>query len=138
MIKKSDKYILDTDCFKFSFTAELCEKDSYYANSLLNVDVECDGFKAATVMEICWQDIVNFSKDLYHLYRTLNGKATIKELYSDNNFIEFSSDLFGHISVKGMMYNFDNCRKKELYFENEFDQTYLKDFATKLYNEFVV
>lgn len=99
MIKKSDKYILDTDCFKFSFTAELCEKDSYYANSLLNVDVECDSFKAATVMEICWQDIVNFSKDLYHLYRTLNGKATVKELYSDNNFIEFSSDLLGHISV---------------------------------------
>lgn len=131
------KHILDTGRFKFSFTVRLYEKEYYSANSLLNVDVECDGFRATTVMEMNRQDIVEFSKDLYHLYCTLNGRAAIEELYSDNNFIEFSADALGHIFVKGRIYNFDNCHKKELYFENEFDQTYLKEFAAELYNEYV-
>nr|MDE6470616.1 hypothetical protein [Eubacterium sp.] len=76
--------------------------------------------------------------ELYHLYCTLNGTAVMRELYNDNNFIAFSVDALGHISVKGRICNFSSCHKKELYFENEFDQTFLKEFAMQLYNEILI
>lgn len=131
------KYNLDAQVFKFGFTAEQCEKECYVADSLMNIYIECDGFSAAAVLEMNRQDIVRFSMELYHLYRTLNGTAVIRELYNHDNFIEFSADALGHILVKGNLCNYSHCHKKELYFENEFDQTYLKDFAAKLYNEYV-
>lgn len=137
------KYIIDTPDFKLTLGIRLYDKKTnayqqypqYYP---LNINVECDGFLANTVLNISLREISEFSEKLFGLYKKLNGTALLKEYYCDDKWIEFFGDGKGHMFVKGKIYNFSKCHTKELYFENEFDQTYLKDFATKLYNDFVV
>lgn len=69
---------------------------------------------------------------------TLFGKARLEEPYEIQNYIEFEVITRGHIKVKG---NINNGYygyyeySQELFFENEFDQTYLRDFSKKLLDE---
>lgn len=135
-------YVIDTPGFKLllRLTSDNLKEDSisdypeYYD---LNINVECDGFSANMTLPITLSEISDFSKKLFELYSELKGTAVLKEYYCDDKWIGFSTDSMGHIFVKGNFYNFSNCHKKELYFENEFDQTYLKVFAHELYTEYV-
>lgn len=73
-----------------------------------------------------------FAGDLLRLYETLRGTAALKESYG-RSYITFEALVNGHILVKGTINN--NCRdghEQELKFENEFDQSYLKDFVREI------
>lgn len=136
------KYVIDTPEFKLllRLTSDNSKEDifsdypKYYD---LNLDVVCDGFSANMTLPITLREISDFSKKLYELYSNLKGTVLLKECYCEDKWIEFSAGSLGQIFVKGNFYNFSNCHKKELYFENEFDQTYLKEFAGELYTEYV-
>lgn len=120
-----------------SFSLELglitFEKDiSLPENSLLNIKIVSDDFAAAGVLDIGIKAFRVFAGDLLHLYETLRGSAELKAAYGRNH-ITFEALANGHICVKGTINN--NCRaghEQELKFENEFDQTYLKDFVREI------
>ena len=105
-------YILKTNDFTLEFELKVFDKDvNIPTNSILNIKINSDNFGAIT---------------------TLKGCAQLKETYG-NNFIIFKAMPNGHIYVNGIVNNL--CRngyEQELKFENEFDQTYLKDFVTEI------
>lgn len=101
-------------------------------NAILNTKIDSDNFTAAATMDIGIKAFRVFAGDLLHLYGTLRGSAELKEAYGRNH-ITFEALANGHICVKGTINN--NCRaghEQELKFENEFDQTYLKDFVREI------
>jgi len=93
------------------------------------------GFCANTTMDINAEKLAVFAKKLMELYETLSGKARLEEPYGIQNYIEFEVIIRGHIKVKGNIHNGHYGYSQELFFENEFDQTYLRDFSKKLLDE---
>ena len=66
------------------------------------------------------------------VYDSLRGSAVLKESYGRNHII-FEALPNGHILVKGIINNYcKNGHEQELKFENEFDQSYLKDFIHEI------
>lgn len=130
------KYKLITENFTFECEIKILEKDILIpTNSILNVKVNSDNFTASTTLDIDISMFSSFTNDLLNIYNSLKGTAIIKEPYG-SNFIEFIAKNNGHIYVKGKINNL--CRNgynQELNFENEFDQTFLKEFAYDIYNE---
>ncbi|MBR1700449.1 MAG: hypothetical protein IJ716_00690 [Lachnospiraceae bacterium] len=66
----------------------------------------------------------------------LAGCARLEEPYGVHNYIEFYAETGGHIRVKGIMNSMRYGYEQELSFENEIDQTYLKDFTFGLLADF--
>jgi len=77
--------------------------------------------------------LADFAVQLNKLYETLNGSAILEEPGSALCFIEFIARTGGHIKVRGYIHN---NHTQELTFENEFDQTYLKNFAEALFADY--
>ena len=86
-------------------------------------------------MDINAEKLGVFRKKLMELYETLSGKARLEEPYGMQNYIEFEVIARGHIKVKGNIHNGHYEYSHKLFFENEFDQTYLRDFSKKLLDE---
>ena len=126
-------YILKTNDFTLEFELKVFDKDvNIPTNSILNIKINSDNFGAITTMDIDIKLFQKFAKELFDVYTTLKGYARLKETYG-NNFIIFKAMPNGHIYVNGIVNNL--CRngyEQELKFENEFDQTYLKDFVTEI------
>lgn len=95
-----------------------------------------DGFAAASIdMDV--KRLAIFAKELFELYNSLSGKTRLEEPYGIHSYIEFEARSGGYIKVKGTIHsNNHNGFLQEISFENEFDQTFLKDFAKKLYTEY--
>ena len=71
------------------------------------------------------------------LYDTLSGEARLEEPYSVHNYIEFVAEAGGHIRVYGRLNNKSAYGyTQEINFENEIDQTYLRDFVNRLLADF--
>ena len=98
------------------------------------IHVVSDDFSAKTTMEVSAYDVAAFARDLNHLYEHLSGTATLTEAFSfsNNSKIQFSAIERGYIEVKGKLTE----GFQTLIFDNAFDQTYLKDFATDLYHDY--
>ena len=126
-------YILKTNDFTLEFELKVFDKDvNIPTNFILNIKINSDNFGAITTMDIDIKMFQKFAKELFDVYTTLKGCAQLKETYG-NNFIIFKAMPNGHIHVNGIVNNL--CRngyEQELKFENEFDQTYLKDFVTEI------
>ncbi|MDO5601381.1 MAG: hypothetical protein Q4G07_01300 [Oscillospiraceae bacterium] len=118
------------------FELEIFETDIKYAeNTILNINVCSNGFSAVTAMDIDIKGFAIFAKRLLELYQSLSGEAKLEEPYG-SKYIEFEAATGGHIMVKGKLHNgYQNGHFQELYFENEFDQTYLQTFANELFAE---
>lgn len=131
------KYIMNAKNFIFECEPEIFEKDTALpTNTILSVHVESDGFGGQTAMDIDIKEFAEFAADLKSLYDLLKGTARLTEPYSENR-IEFSCKRNGNITVKGLLNS--HCRngfEQELCFENEFDQTYIKNFAEVLFRDF--
>jgi len=91
----------------------------------------------ALYMDIDVKDLSCFAEQLHGLYESLEGAARLEEPYSVHNYIEFSAMGGGHIAVRGRINNKNAYgRTQELTFENGLDQTYLQEFAKKLFADY--
>lgn len=128
-----EKYRLATDDFVLEMELKVFKEDiDLPVNSTLNIKVESDGFVALTSMDIDVREFHRFAHELLNVYNSLHGSAILKETYG-SNFIMFKAISNGHIHVNGIADN--HCRngyEQEFKFENEFDQTYLKDFVHEI------
>ncbi len=126
-------YKLITNNFMLEMELEVFEEDILIpVNSILNIKVNSDNFRASTTMDIDVKMFEAFAKELLQVYNSLSGSTILKETYG-NNFIAFKATANGHIYVKGLMNNHcTNGHEQELKFENEFDQTYLKNFVDEI------
>ena len=126
------KHIIESDGFSISLDIQVFERDiDYPTNAVMNVRVESCGFVGCSSMDIDIKQFARFCVDLSKLYETLAGSAKIEEPYGYKQFIEFKADRLGHILVFGMIRDGDTLMH-ELKFQNQFEQTYLKDFSKKL------
>ena len=133
-----DMHKLDTDQFQLEFKTKIFESDMVYpVNTTLTVNVCSFDFSAMTTMDIDIRKFADFTKSLQELYQTLSGKVRLEEPYGKHSYIEFSGKTDGYIKVKGRLYsNHQYGASQELYFENEFDQTYLQCFANELFSNY--
>ena len=124
-------YKLETENFAL-------ELEPYPANSRLRIKVSSYGYSADAVMDADKVYIAGFAVCLNELYEKLSGTARLEDFGTDffsESFIEFTAKKNGYIGVSGCIDNRQdyNCRFfQQLTFENEFDQTYLRDFARAL------
>lgn len=130
-------YRIESDTFILELSPVIYEEDlAYPVNVTLGVKVTSYGYSVETSMDVGAKEIAEFAYQLNDLYESLTGDAKLDETYNKYNFIEFVSETGGHISVVGRL---DNCvlgHSHKLYFENEIDQTYLREFASQLLKDF--
>lgn len=131
-------YRIESDTFILEFFPEIHEQDfAYPVNVYLGVKVSSYGYSADTFMDVGVQGIAEFALQLKGLYETLSGEARLEEPYSVHNYIEFVVKTSGHIKVMGRLNNKSAFGyTQEIYFENEIDQTYLRDFVSQLFADF--
>ena len=126
-------HILDAEDFRLVLEPEIFEEDIQCpSNTILHVRVESGGFSACADMDVDVKELARFALDLRGLYETLSGTARIEEPYGMRMYIALTGIGLGHIAVKGFVRNWAQTGCNELTFENEFDQTFLKDFAREL------
>ena len=131
-------YKIETDKFQLEFLPEIHEQDfTYPVNVYLGVKVSSYGYSADSFMDVGVQGIADFASRLKNLYESLSGKAELEEPYSVHNYIEFSAKTGGHIRITGRLNNKNAFGyTQEISFENEIDQTYLKEFVNQLLADF--
>ena len=132
-------YSITTENFRLEINPEVNEEDiSYPINTHLHVAMSSSGFSLKdAIMEIDVKALAAFAFTLNELFETLTGTAELREPYGAQDFLQFSADSGGHIKVKGKISGSDwNGHTQKLDFENEFDQTYLKNFAKKLFSDY--
>ena len=131
-------YRIESGKFQLEFLPEIHKQDfAYPVNVYLGVKVSSYGYSADTFMDVGVQGIAGFATQLKNLYESLSGKAELEEPYSAHNYIEFSTKTGGHIRVTGRLNNKDAFGyTQEIYFENEIDQTYLREFVNRLFADF--
>lgn len=129
-----DRIILSGNNFSLSLDFRVFESDvSYASNTILSVSVTSDGFSASATMDIDIKDIPLFCNELKKVYDCLNVEAKIQEPYGARQFILFSGDKCGRISISGTLNSGgDNGLWQELKFENSIDQTYIPRFMKEL------
>ena len=131
-------YRIETETFLLEFDPKIYEEDfAYPVNVSLWVRILSYGYSAETYLDVSVKGIAGFATDLKNLYEELTGEARLEEPYNTNNYIEFTAKTGGHIEVTGRLNNKGAFGyTQEVYFENEFDQTYLRSFVINLFDDF--
>ncbi|MCR5719207.1 MAG: hypothetical protein K6F84_01450 [Lachnospiraceae bacterium] len=130
-------YRIESDTFTLELCPEIYEEDlAFSENITLGVKVNSCGYSVETSMDVSIKDIARFAMQLDDIYESLGGEAKLDEPYSNYNYIEFISETGGHISVGGRLNNCVFGHSHEFYFENEINQTYLKEFVKLLVENF--
>lgn len=120
-----NKYSITAENFSLTLELEPFKNDDC---GFLHINVKSDNFSAKAELDIFVNDFEKFICSLKEMYKTLEGEAIIKELYGVNQFIKVKSLGYGHFSVNGALAsNGFNNHSQFLAFENDFDQTSLKD-----------
>lgn len=121
--------------------AEIYDKDVYSEaeNTLLTIQIVSSGFSAVSTFDLSIVSVAHFAKDLLELYEKLSGSAEIYDLSFGTPFVKFSIGQRGYIHVQGKFIDGSMLNhKQELIFENDFDQTYLRDYAYALFEEYKI
>lgn len=128
------EYQLNGENFLLIINPKVFEEDIRLpSNTALEVIVQSNGFSAHTAMDIDIKEFAKFALDLNHIYETLSGEARIEEPYGVRMYISFIGNGRGHIAVKGFLHREDGAgNEQRLEFENEVDQTCLKNFSCAL------
>ena len=121
------EFLLENDSFRLSLIFNVYESDILYStNTILSVAVTSAQFSASATMDIDIKDIQDFCNNFKHIYDCFAGNAKIQGPYGDKQYILFSSDKYGHVTVSGYLNsNGVNNFWLELKFENSIDQTHL-------------
>ncbi len=132
------EYKIETDVFRLKLEPIVHERDlSEVINTSLMIEVSSYDFSAKTMLDIDVRDLAEFAAGLQALYEMLHGSVKLTVPYVDECYIEFSADKLGHIRVNGFI---DNGNRfgftQKLQFQNEIDQTRLKEFAKRLCADF--
>ena len=126
------------ETFEMNLDVQVFEKDILFpTNTIMNISVESCGFYGSTTMDIDAKELAKFGVKLSEIYISLTGRTKIQEPYGQNQFVEFIGDGVGHISVCGMISN-ETTFSQKLCFENQIDQTILKDFANELKEKYSI
>lgn len=132
------KYKLDAVDFKLELSLKIWDDIFPCPNdSLLKIYVFSNHFSAETEIDIGVKDFVEFAVKLKYMYDNLKGEAKITEAYSDRNFINFSVDKRGYFRITGRLYGMKEFCTQKIEFENDVEQTYIRDFAYSLYKDYV-
>lgn len=128
------KHILKTKSFTLTLIPQIFEEDiNYPVNTTLEVSVQSSGFSGAASMDVDAKSLANFAEDLSRIYGTLSGEARIEEPYGVHMYLSFIGDGCGHITVSGQLQSEDSWGNRQvLEFENQLDQTYLREFCNSL------
>ena len=121
------KYILKAGDFVLEMELAVFEEDmDVPINSMLHIKIHSDHFSAATTMDMDIRTFRVFAEALSNVYTSLEGYG--------NSFMIFKAMANGHIHVNGVVYS--HCisgHEQELRFENEFDQSYLREFVREIH-----
>lgn len=101
------------------------------ANSVM-INVWSEGFSAESCFDTEDVLIAGFASQLNEMYQKLDGSAIIQDLYETDSYIQFIAQKRGHIAVRGQIIWIRNRHTQQLTFENEIEQTYLRDFVRAL------
>ncbi len=130
---------LKTDGFSLSFDVKIFKTEiEYPVNAILKINVYSNGFSAVAAIYVDIKKFALFTRELLNLYQNLSGKVRLEESYG-STYMEFEAATGGHIAIKGKLH--EVCQfghVQELYFENGFDQTYLRKFANELFHEYSI
>ena len=122
-------FILKSDTFTLKLKLQVFESDIQYStNTVMDAEVKSDDFCGKACMDIDIKSFAEFVADINRIYDKLSGTAEIAEPYGSHMYIAFCGDGRGHVSVSGLLHNKANT----LEFENEVDQTHLKEFCHEL------
>ena len=128
------QYELKTEDFYLNIEADFSKNNCIEDDREdILLQVKSSAFSAYIYSFICKSDFISFVFNLNQLYESLEGSVKLEERY-EGNFIEFTALATGYIKVRGELHTLDFKHKLE--FENQFDQTYLREFAKKLYQDY--
>lgn len=131
------QYHLSGESFFLTLELKVFESDIRYpSNTLMTVTVDSCGFRGTSIFNIDVKEFGCFARELEQIYRTLRGKAEIRESFGYRQFLSFEGNGFGHICIKGEMKSDLHAMSHRLTFENMVDQTFLRDFAAELRADF--
>ena len=130
-------YKIETEQFMLDLTPVVHKEDlEYPVNTSLMVKVFSYDFSAYSLIDADVRDIGKFAIDLNNLYDSLEGAAKLIAPYGDSR-IDFTVTTGGHIKISGCIDNENRFGyTQKLFFENEIDQTYLRDFSKALYSDY--
>lgn len=127
--------ILKTDSFSLGMTAQIFDL-TLPINALLHIEVKSNGFSGSASMDLDAKDLAKFSDDLCVVYENLSGEARITEAYGEM-YICFACKHRGYLTVTGYLEHIDRAGNVQtLTFENDIEQSYLKDFCYPLKNAY--
>ena len=131
-------YRLESENFRLELNPVSYENElDSPVNTAIGVKLSSYGFSAESELLVNVRMLKSFAVDLKQMFEELQGSARIEEPYGEKSFIEFTLATGGHIKVKGAI---DNKAAygytQSLSFENEIDQTHLKDFCEKLFTDY--
>lgn len=131
-------YRLDAGDFSLELIPRVHQEEvPYPERNGLRVKISSRGFCADAIMDVDEVQLANFAVQLNRLYETLKGSVRLEESYSVHCFIEFTAKTGGHIGVKGYICNKQGIgHAHEMSFENELDQTYLRNFAKAFFADY--
>ncbi len=132
------KHIIESENLTLCIEPQIFEADiKLPTNTILSIEVKSDGFAANTTMDIDIKDLAKFSKDVCHIYETLKGEARLEEPYGQQMYLSFVGNGRGHIAIKGHLHKGNrNGSEQVLEFENDIDQTCLKQFCYGLLSNY--
>ena len=131
------EHTLKSEDFILKILPKIFESDiTYSSNTIMEVTVQSKGFLANTSMDIDIKQFAKFSVDLCKIYETLSGEAKIEEPYGMHMYLSFVGNGRGHIAIKGCLYKGDSAGSQSLEFDNDIEQTYLKEFCYNLKNSY--
>ena len=129
--------MIESENFLLELSPSVYEEDfSSPVNIRLGIKVSSYGFSADSVMDTGIREMTDFVMQLKEMYEKLNGSAELSEPYGIS-YVKFLAKAGGHISVWGRISNKSSFGfEQELTFDNEIDQTYIKDFVYGLCSDF--
>lgn len=131
-------YTLKSENFYLSLNPQVWPEDfPFPVNTAMDIKVISYNFSARAVIDTDAKRLAAFALRLNELYENLQGSARLEETYGLHSYIEFTAGARGHITVKGDIYSTAAYQySQRLCFENEIDQSYLKDFSDALLADF--
>ena len=131
-------YRLESDHFALELAPWTYQEDfPYPLNNSLRVKVSSYGFSADSFIDADELHLTQFAVELHRLYETLQGSARLEDLYGARSFVEIIARSRGHIRITGRINNHEaHGFEQELTFDNEIDQSYLRDFAEALFADY--
>ena len=129
---------IETETFRLEWNALVHEEDrSVPVNTSLLVKLFSYDYSASALLDTSVQDLSEFARQLNEIYEILRGTARLQFPYDQDSYVEFASDPIGHFRISGCISNANAYGfTQKLYFENEAEQTYLKEFVKSLYRTF--